>query len=44
VKHPLRPNVQKMSLPDSTITPKLEEPRAVRLNRGIKRRFPGNDT
>jgi hypothetical protein len=38
---PLKQSAQKSSIQTSPITPKLEEPRAVRSNRGIKRWFPG---
>ena len=39
---PLKSNGRKTSsIRAAPITPKLEEPRAVRSNRGIKRRFPG---
>jgi hypothetical protein len=38
---PLKSGGQKASVRASPITPKLEEPRAVRVNRGMKRRFPG---
>ena len=38
---PLKSNGRKASMRVAPITPKLEEPRAVRSNRGVKRRFPG---
>lgn len=38
---PLNPGERKSSSRAAPITPKLEEPRAVRVNRGMKRRFPG---
>ncbi|KAG0630847.1 hypothetical protein M758_1G207500 [Ceratodon purpureus] len=34
----------KASIRGGPITPKLEEPRAVRVNRGVKRRFPGDES
>ncbi|CAM6020248.1 unnamed protein product [Sphagnum balticum] len=41
---PLKQSAQKSSIQTSPITPKLEEPRAVRSNRGIKRWFPGDES
>ena len=38
---PLKSSERMASIRAAPITPKLEEPRAVRVNRGIKRRFPG---
>lgn len=38
---PLKSNDRKSNIRAAPITPKLEEPRVVRVNRGIKRRFPG---
>lgn len=38
---PLKSSERKSSIRGGPITPKVEEPRAVRVNRGVKRRFPG---
>lgn len=38
---PLKSSDRKSNVRAAPITPKLEEPRVVRVNRGVKRRFPG---
>lgn len=38
---PLKSSDRKSNIRAAPITPKLEEPRVVRVNRGVKRRFPG---
>jgi len=38
---PLKSSDRKSNMRAAPITPKLEEPRVVRVNRGVKRRFPG---
>lgn len=38
---PLKSSERQTSIRAGPITPKLEEPRSVRINRGVKRRYPG---
>nr|PNR43462.1 hypothetical protein PHYPA_015843 [Physcomitrium patens] len=41
---PLKSSERQTSIRAGPITPKLEEPRSVRINRGVKRRYPGDES